>query len=299
MSRIASTKSPAYPQSRRASRLPSVSFPASPSLMRATPQGDLPGHELRTAPRRLMVEQDAADREHAVRLAVVLRDEVPVGLRDAVRAARVERRALVLRRLAHLAEHLRGGRLVETDLAAARGTGAADAADDPDRLQHAQHAHAGDLGGDLGLLPGHRHEGDRAEVVDLVGPYLLHGGDQAALVEQVAMDEPHLADVLAQPGHVRVGLSPDQTPDVVPLREQMLGEVRAVLPGDPGDERSRGQRNLQAHGAMPRYVSQRLAAPPGARRPEERPKTESRSRFGSRRGTRPWNASRKCEKITA
>ncbi|GLZ13969.1 hypothetical protein Acsp04_42040 [Actinomadura sp. NBRC 104425] len=52
--------------------------------------------------------------------------------------------------------------------------------------------------------------------------------------------------MLAQPRHVRVGLTADQAPDLMSLREQMLGEVRAVLPGDAGDECSPGQRILLA-----------------------------------------------------
>ena len=62
--------------------------------------GDLARHELQAAPRRLVVEEDARDGEHVVALAVVHRDEVAVGLGDAVRAARVERRLLALRHLA-------------------------------------------------------------------------------------------------------------------------------------------------------------------------------------------------------
>ena len=61
----------------------------------------------------------------------------------------------------------------------------------------------GDLGGELGLLPRHRHERDGAEVVDLVGLDLLHGGDQRALVEQVSADELDVRQKLAQTGDTR------------------------------------------------------------------------------------------------
>ena len=93
---------------------------------------DLAGHELEPPPRGLVVEQDPGHRVQAVRLAVVDGDPVAVGLRDAVRAARVERRLLVLRHLAHLPEHLRGRRLVEADVRV----------DDPDGLEHAGDADA-------------------------------------------------------------------------------------------------------------------------------------------------------------
>src|SRR5690606_19330539 len=107
--------------------------PAAPRLPVAQPQfvgeaefdaghaeGDLAGDELGAAPGRLVVEQDAGDGEHAVRLAVVLGEEVPVRLGDPVRRAGVEAGALVLRRLADLAEHLGRGGLVEADLPAGR-----------------------------------------------------------------------------------------------------------------------------------------------------------------------------------
>ena len=92
-----------------------------------------------------VVEEDPRRRVHSVRLAVVDGHVVAEHLRDAVRRARMERRELGLGRLADLAEHLRRRRLVEADRVVLR------AADDPYRLQHAQHAQARDLGEELGL----------------------------------------------------------------------------------------------------------------------------------------------------
>ena len=69
--------------------------------------GDLAGHELEPAARALVVEEDAAAGVQPVALAVVDDDVVPEHLGAAVRRPRVERRALGLRRLADLAEHLR------------------------------------------------------------------------------------------------------------------------------------------------------------------------------------------------
>src|SRR5690606_22182245 len=48
----------------------------------------------------------------------------------------------------------------------------------------------------------------------------------------------------AKTRHMRVGLTADHAPDLIPLLQQVLGEVGTVLPGDTGDERSLGQRNL-------------------------------------------------------
>ena len=192
--------------------------------------GDLARHELEAAPRRLVVEEDAADRVHAVALAVVDRDPVAVGLRDAVGAARVERRLLGLRHLLHLAEHLRRGRLVEADRRV----------DVADRLEHARDADGGELGGQHRLRPRGRHEALRGEVVDLVR---LRGAQrllQRGLVEQVGLQQLDAArqvrDALERLG----ARAAHDAVDLVALVEQQLGEVRAVLAGDSGDERAAG-----------------------------------------------------------
>ena len=192
-----------------------------------------------------MIEQDPGHREHPVGLPVVLGQEVPVRLGHPVRAARMERGLLGLRALPDLAEHLRRGRLVEADLPALRGARGADPAAHPDGFQHPEHADAGHLAGQLGLLPGHGHVGDGGQVVDLVRLDLLHRGDQAALVEQVAADQPDVAEQLADAAHPGVGLPADQPPDLITLGQQVLGQVRAVLPGDPGDQRAPRQRSLR------------------------------------------------------
>jgi len=68
------------------------------------PARHLAGHEVLTAPWRLVIEEDAAAGEHAVGLAVVDGHPVRVELGDAVGAAWIERRLLVLRRRGQ-AEH--------------------------------------------------------------------------------------------------------------------------------------------------------------------------------------------------
>ena len=80
---------------------------------------------------------------------------------------------LGLRGLAHLAEHLRRRRLVEAHRVFFGTT------DDAHGFEHAQHAEAGDLGRELGLLERELHEAHGAEVVDLVGLHLLDDRDQA------------------------------------------------------------------------------------------------------------------------
>ena len=144
---------------------------------------DLAGDELQTALLALVVEQDPRRRVEAVRLAVVDRHVVAEHLGHAVGRPRVERRELGLGRLPHLAEHLRRRRLVEAD-----GVLLA-AADDAYRLEHAQHAEAGDLRRELGLRERQVHEADGAEVVDLVGLHALDHRDERREVAQVAVDQ--------------------------------------------------------------------------------------------------------------
>src|SRR4051794_19585206 len=62
--------------------------------------------------RRLVIEQDAATREHAVAFAIVYGDVVRKELRAGIWAARMEIRPLILGRRG-CSEHFTGGRLVE------------------------------------------------------------------------------------------------------------------------------------------------------------------------------------------
>ena len=77
---------------------PSAELLREPELDARDAVGDLARDELAAAARALVVEEDARAREQAVALAVVDGDVVAVDLGDAVRAARVERRRLALRR---------------------------------------------------------------------------------------------------------------------------------------------------------------------------------------------------------
>src|SRR5207248_228443 len=98
----------------------------------------------------------------AVGLAVVDGDPVAVDLGHAIRAARIERRRLALRRLHHLAEHLAGAGLVEADLGV----------DYADGVEDARHAESRRLAREHGLAPRRLHERLRSQVVDLRRPLL-------------------------------------------------------------------------------------------------------------------------------
>jgi hypothetical protein len=196
--------------------------------------GDLAGDEGLAAARALVVEEDSVAGEEAVALAVVDGDPVGVELGDAVGAARVEGGRLALRSLDHLAEELGGGGLVE---ARADSRFA-------DRLEDADGAEGGDLARVLGDVEAHLDVALRAEVVDLVGlDFAQDRVERRGVVEVAEVEEEAAAGVVrvlvdvVEPRGVEGRGTADEAVDLVALGEEELGEVRAILSCDAGDER--------------------------------------------------------------
>ena len=114
----------------------------------------------------------------------------------------------------------------------------------PHGLEQAQRAQADDVGRVKRLIERDADVALGTEVIDLVGPDLLHdhrrgwrrrpgrrseGGTARAI--EVASEE--MVDALA----IQAAGAPDQPVDlVVGLAEQELGEIRPVLAGDSGDQ---------------------------------------------------------------
>ena len=200
---------------------------------------DLAGDELERAPRRLVVVEDPGGRVEPVAPPVAQRDEVRVGLRHAVRRDRPKRRLLHLRHLARLAEDLARRRLVEADRVV----------DATDRLEQRRAPDCRELGGDHRLLPRHRHERGRREVVDLLRPTRREHVHERQLVEHVGLRElevvPDRLEVLER-GRDRLSHDAEH---LVPLGEEELCEERSVLTGDADDEcasRRHGSRSTLA-----------------------------------------------------
>mmetsp|Transcript_33862 Transcript_33862/g.106059 ORF Transcript_33862/g.106059 Transcript_33862/m.106059 type:complete len:379 (+) Transcript_33862:154-1290(+) len=192
--------------------------------------GDLLRHKGASAPRRLVVEEDAVAGVHVVGLAVVFDDPEAVELRDRVGRARVEGRGLPLGDLLHQAVELRGGCLVETGcLLEAAG---------PNGLEDAENADAVSLRGVLGFLEGHLHVRLRGEVVDLVRPDLRHHGHQVRAVDHVAVVQLHLVEDVVNPVGVEGRRAPDDPMYLVLLLQKELCQVGTVLARDARDERS-------------------------------------------------------------
>ena len=60
---------------------------------------------------------------------------------------------------------------------------------DTNGFQHPEHAHAGDIAGQLGLLERKTHETDGTQVVDLVRLRRFQHSDQAGQVTKVSLEE--------------------------------------------------------------------------------------------------------------
>ena len=76
--------------------------------------GNLARHKGASTTGALVVEEDAIARVHVVCLAIILGDPKRVQLCDAIRAAGIERRVLVLRDRLYESVKLRGRRLIES-----------------------------------------------------------------------------------------------------------------------------------------------------------------------------------------
>lgn len=196
---------------------------------------NLPGDEGVAAARGLVVKEDAVGDVHVVGLAVVDHDPVGVLLGDAVGRAGIEGRELALGDLAHLAEELGGGGLVEAaGLLEAAGA---------DGVQQAQRADSVDLGGVLGEVEGDLDVGLGAEVVDLVGADLGDDVAEVGAVGEVAVvqEQRHVLAVgvaveVVDTAGVEGGRAADDAVDLVALGKEELGEVGTILAGDTGDE---------------------------------------------------------------
>ena len=79
-------------------------------------------------------------------------------------------------------------------------------------------------------------EADGAQVVDLVGLDLLHGGDERGKIGEITVDQLDLGDLVLDDLRLRVVLPTDHAVDLVSLPDEQLSQVAAVLAGDAGDQ---------------------------------------------------------------
>src|SRR6266511_3512045 len=216
---------------------PDVEVTEDEALLKAEPDAgdtsrDLPRHELLATSRRLVVEQDPADREHAVNAPVVDGGVMGEHLGHSIRMHRRERGVLVLGEDECASEHLGTGCLVEACTAGP--------ARQADGLEQTERPQAGDFRGELGLRPRAGHRGQRSEVVHLVRTGSLHDGDERGQVLKVPFNELDGGEELGDGFRLRTGSRLHHAEDAVPASLEHLGQVRAVLSGDARDESSSG-----------------------------------------------------------
>ena len=183
--------------------------------------GDLPRHKVLPPSLRLVVEQNAVDREHAVGLPVLLHHPVPVLLGDGVGAVGVEGRGLLLGHLLHLPVQLRGGGLVEPACFLH--------AQNPDALQQAQYPQRVHIPGVLRHVEAHLHVALGRQVVHLLRLYQPQDTDDAAGIAQIPVVEGNFIQQMGNPVRVGQGRPPGHAVDLVPLLQQQLCQIGPVL----------------------------------------------------------------------
>src|SRR5262249_39987084 len=176
------------------------------------------------------------------------RDPVAEHLRDAVRAARMERRRLALRRLRHLAEHLARAGLVEATPDALLA----------DRVQQPLGSHPGRIGRVLRDVEADPYMALRAKVVDLIRTDPAHQLVERRPVAQISEHQLQLTEDVIDPRRVERTRAAKQAEHLVILLQQDLRQIGAILARDPGDERL-----PLRHGALP-YRGGRLRLRPCA-----------------------------------
>ena len=203
--------------------------------------GNLARDEGLAAPRALVVEKNAVRGVHPVGFAVVHDDPVGIELGHRVRTARIERRRLALRRLAHPAVELRCRGLVEAH-------GFLDA-ENAHGLEQPQGADAVGLGGIFRRLEAHLDVALGCEIVDLGRLGLGHHPDQVGRIRHVAVmhEEAGAIDMridikVVDAVGVERGGTPLEAVHFIALGEQQFGEIGAVLAGD-----ARNQSDFARH----------------------------------------------------
>ena len=181
-----------------------------------------------------MVEQDAVAGEHSVTLAVVDRDPMGINFRRAIRAAGVERRRFLLRHFLDQPVHLRTAGLVVARLQP----------DFADRFEDADGADTGDIAGVFGNVEGDADMALGSEMINLIGLNAIKQLDEVGGVGDVPIvqEQPYTVDMgvfieAVNAAGIKGRGASDDAMDFIPFGEQELGEIGAVLAGDPGDER--------------------------------------------------------------
>ena len=177
-----------------------------------------------------VIEQNSGAGKHAVGFPIFLDDPVAVLLRDGIRAVGMERSCLALRDLLHLAEKLRGGRLID----AAGILQAAQA----DCFQNTQNSDGIHVCRELRNVEGNLNVGLRREVVDFIRANLADNLHHAHRIAEVSVMEMEVRIVLQMRDSLAVihGGTADDSVYFISLFQKELRKVGSVLSGNAGDQ---------------------------------------------------------------
>src|SRR5262249_26684495 len=185
-----------------------------------------------------------------------------------VRRSRPEWRGFLLRRLGGLAEHLGRAGLIEARLETALANA----------FENAEGPQARRVAGVFRNLEADFDVALRAQIVDLVRtdgpqqPVHRRGVTEIAVVKILRTGGPGggacVLEQMVDAGPIQRAGAAHEPVDFVSLLEEKLRQVRAVLPGDPGDERLPGGHQpsppAPAAGLLPGRVSSRRVRKPSS-----------------------------------
>ncbi len=193
---------------------------------------DFARHERFSAPRRFVVEQNAAARVQPVALAVIHRDPMRENFRATVGRARIERRGFLLRNFLHHPEHLARRRLVKPRFEARL----------PHRFEQPHRARARHVRRIFRRVETDAHMALRREIVNLLRLNFCQQPRQRAAVGQIAVvqEKPFAALVRVlvnrfEPPRVERAGAANDAVHLVAFAQQQFREIRPVLAGDAGD----------------------------------------------------------------
>jgi len=175
-----------------------------------------------------MIEEDSVRGVKTVSLAIIddgLESEM---LRNGIGAARPEWRCLALRRFLHIAEKLRGRRLVEANALAH--------IEQADRFKKPKDPCRIDVGCVFGFVETDFHVTLCSQIVDLVGLHFLQDTEEARTVGHVAEMHPELridtallAIEMLNPVGIERGGAAHQAMHFITLFDQQVGQIAAIL----------------------------------------------------------------------
>jgi len=140
----------------------------------------------------------------------------------------MKRRVFVLRTLADLSKHFAGRSLIKPNARIYHS----------DRFQHPGHTQCSKLGGEHGLNETGWNKGLGSQVVDLIRVVLVQYSVNRGLIQKISFFQNNLRAKVLDPFEMFTRGAPDNTYDLVRFLEEVLRQIRPILSGNAGYNRS-------------------------------------------------------------